>query len=471
MRPGLLSVLALSAVLVSSGAGAGASDRSSATAMAVSAGGLHTCALTNAHGVECWGWNAFGQLGDGTRHDRLTPVAVSSLGAGVAAVSTGNAHTCALTKAGAAKCWGDNDWNQLGDPTPQVDYRTLPVDVYGLSGGVAAIVAGGLHTCALTTAGGVKCWGDNSYGQLGDGRGGCEDCSSPFPVDVRGLTTGVTAIAGGGWHTCALTKAGTVECWGWDAFGELGDGRGGSCGSEIGCYSSIPVSVHGLPGGVSAIAAGGAHTCGLTGAGAVRCWGENANGQLGDGTTTNRYFPVLVSGVAGGVKAISTGGNHTCALTSAGAVECWGQNGSGQLGDGTTHRRRVPRRTAGRGRGVVAISAGSRHSCAVTIGGGIKCWGYNLDAQLGEGSTTDSHEPLSVIGFGGSIKCAVPDLLGVQLRGARIRIVRAHCRVGTVIRVASTKGKGTVVGERPRATTRLKKGGKVALRVSRGSSG
>jgi alpha-tubulin suppressor-like RCC1 family protein len=280
----------------------------------------------------------------------------------------------------------------------------------------------------------------------------------------------VVAIAAGDYHTCALTSAGAAKCWGANARGQLGDG------TTHGRHA--PVAVSGLASGVTAIAADRNHSCALTIAGAVKCWGLNAYGELGDGTTTRRLTPVAVSGLAGSVTAISAGETHSCALTSAGAVECWGGNREGALGDGTRADRHTPVAVSGLGSGVKAITArgsfydGSPrgYSCALTNTGRAKCWGWNLYGQLGDGTTTDRHKPVAVIGFGGAFKCLVPNVLGTPLAKAKTRIVRAHCRVGTVTRVASPKKKDTVVGESPRPGKRLKKGAKVKLKVSRGRS-
>ncbi|MGA9350442.1 MAG: hypothetical protein WBW48_16795, partial [Anaerolineae bacterium] len=201
---------------------------------------------------------------------------------------------------------------------PGGEGEAVPLDAY------TAIAAGYRHTCALT-AGGVKCWGYNGYGQLGDGTWTWRNT----PVDVSGLTSGVTTIAAGSYHTCALTAGGGAKCWGHNNNGQLGDGTTTN--------RNTPVDVSGLTSGVDAIAAGSYHTCALT-AGGVKCWGLNDYGQLGDGTTTNRNTPVDVSGLTSGVAAIAAGYYHTCALT-AGGVKCWGRNNNGQLGDGTTTDR------------------------------------------------------------------------------------------------------------------------------------
>jgi len=376
--------------------------------VAIATGGGHTCALTSGGAVKCWGRNSMGQLGDGTvGTNRLTPVDVVGLPSGVIAIAGGANHTCALTRGGAVKCWGDNFFGQVGDAGATI--RLTPVDVVGLAGGVVAISTGADHTCALTRGGAVKCTGDNFHGQLGDGTSGM---SRLTPGDAAGLASGVAAISAGFGHTCALTSGGAVKCWGNNGAGQLGDGTSGP-------DRLTPVDVVGLANGVVAIAARGYHTCALTGGGAVKCWGENNVGQLGDGTVgTNRLTPVDVAGLAGGVVAIAAGGVHTCALTSGGAVKCWGYNHAGQLGDGTVGTTRLtPVDVAGLASGVVAIAAGGSHTCALTRGGAVKCWGENASAQLGDGTVGASRlTPVDVVGLasgvvaiaaGGSHTCAL----------------------------------------------------------------
>jgi alpha-tubulin suppressor-like RCC1 family protein len=349
---------------------------------AVSAVGYgHTCALTTGGGAKCWGWNLYGQLGHGTTADSSTPVDVFITG-GVSAVSAGGAHACALTTGGGAKCWGRNDLGQLGIGTTA--NSSVPANVTGLTSGVATVSAGGLHTCALTTGGGVKCWGDNTLGELGNGTAtGPESCSfspcSRTAVDVTGLTSGVATVSGGNGHTCALTTGGGVKCWGSNGYGQLGNGTTTN--------SSTPVDVTGLTSGVAAVSAGGYHTCALTTGGGVKCWGANSDGQLGNGTTTSSSTPVDVTGLTSGVAAASAGSNDTCALTTGGGVKCWGDNSYGQLGNGTTTDSSTAVDVTGLTSGVAAVSAGL-HACAVIAGGGLKCWGDNFYGQLGNGTTT-----------------------------------------------------------------------------------
>ena len=311
----------------------------------IAAGLEHTCALTSAGAVKCWGGNDGGQLGDNSATLRNTPVDVNGLSSGVTAIATGTFHTCALTSGGSVKCWGDNGGGQLGDNSST--QRSTPVGVSDLSSGVAAITAGDYHTCALTSGGAVKCWGSNSFGELGD----TSLTQRLIPTDVSGLSSGVIAIAAGMSHTCALTNAGAVKCWGSNSSGQLGDSSTSP--------RNIPVAVSGLSSGVMAIAAGSSFTCALTISGGIKCWGDNAFGQLGDNSTTPRNTPVTVSGLSANVITIAAGGGHACALTSAGAVKCWGSNGNAQLGDNSKTSRNTPVDVSGLSSGVVALTAGN----------------------------------------------------------------------------------------------------------------
>jgi alpha-tubulin suppressor-like RCC1 family protein len=455
-------VVGAAAVLLSSGAalafpyGRGSATGSGLTATAIAAGDEHTCALTITAGVKCWGRNDFGQLGNGTTTDRHTPVAVSGLASGVAAIASGGDHVCALTSGGAVKCWGDNARGPLGDGT--TTERLTPVAVSGLAGGVASLAAGADHTCALTNAGGVKCWGGNGSGQLGDGA----TTDRHTPAAVSGLASGVAAIAASAYHTCALTSAGGVTCWGGNGSGQLGDGTTTT--------RHLPVDVSGLTSGIAALAAGDEHTCALTSAGAVKCWGGNDTGQLGDGTATERHTPVAVSGLASGVATIAAGVYHTCALTSAGAVKCWGENDFGQLGDGTRTGRRIPVAVSGLAGGVAALVAGGDHTCALMSAGGVKCWGDNVAGQLGDGTTTQRHTPVEVIGA--PPPCVVPNVIAKLLPNAKTAIRKAHCSVGKVAYKRSPKAKrNRVMAESPKRGTHLKSGAKVTLTVGRGPTG
>lgn len=353
-------------------------------ARSIDGGDGHACANTADGALKCWGFNSTGQLGNGSTTASSTAVPVFGLERGVVKVATAAYSTCALTEDGAVRCWGLNGSGQVGDGTSV--NRSTPVLVSGLESGVVALAAGWEHMCALTRAGGVKCWGAGSSGQLGRG----SSAFSRVPVDVFGLSEGVVAISAGYVHSCALTGSGAVRCWGGNFTGQLGDGTTNS--------STVPVDVVGLDAGVIALEAFGEHSCALTASRGVVCWGRGTSGQLGQGANADSPRPVAVVGLDSGVAALNAGSYHTCALTQAGAVRCWGFNSNGQLGDGSTTRSNVPVDVTGLGSGVVAIGAGSNFSCALTDGG-AKCWGFNAQGRLGDGTTTERRTPVDVRNF------------------------------------------------------------------------
>lgn len=324
-------ILAGTSALLAAGFAAAASADSEGAArvlpraVAVSGGAHHTCALTEAGGVKCWGWNGNGQLGDGTTTDHLTPVRLNLRQ--VEAIAAGPGHTCAST-AKAGLCWGDNYFGELGDGT--TTDRSAPV-VYALESGIAVINTGGYgHSCDVTRSGRARCWGLNGSGQLGDGT----TTDHLTPELVIGLRSAV-ALAEGDLHTCALTESGGVKCWGWNQYGQLGDGTTTDRHS--------PTAVR-----ATAIAAGYAHTCALIATVAIKCWGVNGDGQLGDGTTSQRNIAGFVRTFQhGGAVAIAAGNEHNCAVTESGGVKCWGRNQWGELGDGTTTDRLTPVRVRG----------------------------------------------------------------------------------------------------------------------------
>ena len=362
----------------------------------IAAGNGHTCAVTTAGTVKCWGLNFFGQLGDNSTTYRYTPVDVvagPSLLAlsGVSAITTGVNHTCVLI-GGGAKCWGDNTKGQLGDGS--TTQRLTPVDVSGLTAGVVSITAAATHTCAVTSGGGAKCWGANLPSRLGDNTLN----QSSTPVDViqsppLAVLSGATAVAAGARseHTCAIVGSG-VRCWGSDVYGQLG------VDMPLLGVSRTALAVVGLASGVSALALGGAHSCALTTSGGIQCWGNNDfGGQLGDNTMINRLTPVDVLGLTAGVGAITAGSIHTCALTVGGGAKCWGNNNIGQLGDNSMTMRLTAVDVSGLASGVIAIAAGDTHTCALISNGGVKCWGFNGYGQLGDNTNNFRLTPVDVI--------------------------------------------------------------------------
>jgi len=299
-------------------------------------GAAHTCALTSDGTAYCWGNNAYGQLGDNSTTNRSAPVQVAG-GLKFVSIDAGAAHTCGITSAGAAYCWGRNNRGQLGDGT--TTNSTVPVTV---TGGLTfqLIAAGGFsigHTCALTDLGAAYCWGDNERGQLGIGSGGfgSEDLTPhPVPTLVLGGLTFARLTAGLGRHSCGLTDLGAADCWGENTFGALGNRSKRD--------SALPVAVVGNLSFGQLIAGGFiGHTCGVIDGGGAYCWGENEKGQVGDGTTRDRLAPKAVAGGLA-FLSLDAGFRHTCGRASTGTVYCWGSNGAGQLGNNSNSLSAVP---------------------------------------------------------------------------------------------------------------------------------
>jgi hypothetical protein len=271
----------------------------------------HSCAVLSGGTVKCWGLNGAGQLGDGTTNNRLTPVGVTGLDSGVALVSSGPSHNCAVEIGGSAKCWGYNGYCQLGDGTS--NNRRTPVSVVGLASGVASIAAGQSHSCAVLSSGAAKCWGGNGNGELGDGTTNVRST----PVGVVGLASGVASIAAGGSHSCAVLSSGALKCWGSNQQGQLGDGTQST--------SITPVGVVGLASGVVSIADGIYHSCAVLSERTAKCWGGGPD------------FYVATDICRQGVQSLAVGWAHTCVSLSIGTAYCWGrENIKGQLGDNTT---------------------------------------------------------------------------------------------------------------------------------------
>ena len=286
--------------------------------------------------------------------------------------------------------------------------KLVPTDVTGLDSGVSRIAAGEYHTCALPASGGVKCWGSNGSGPLGDG----SLTDRWAPVDWATPVSGLVSIVAGNNHNCVLTAGGAVKCWGRNSSGQLGDG------STV-LRSTPPVDVTGLGSGVLGIAAGADHTCAFLADDVTKCWGGNSGGQLGDGSQTQRLTPVELIPRLTGVSALALGGNNSCAMAADGAVTCWGANATGQLGDGTTvGRSEATLEVEGLGYGAAAVSGADGHNCAITGAGGLRCWGNNAVGQIGDGTTTHRLAPVE-IRPGQSIRWSPPAAIGL-LQPARL---------------------------------------------------
>ncbi len=381
----------------------------------LAAGGAHTCALVAAGGVKCWGANGAGQLGDGTRTARQTAVSVIGLPAPAVAVSLGESHSCALTAAGDVRCWGSNYYGQLGDGTAVS--RSVPVAVSGLSSGVKAIAAGRNHTCALKTGGAMMCWGNNGYGQLGDGT----YTHRRIPVPVRDLSPDIISIAAGHANSAAVMTYAQVRYWGRDGAtltqGEclppppcLPTGWSPCIPAPPYCpiiatpaFSPLPRDAPPLPSGTTAVSIAGGdrvnytrsyNLCAVTPDGRIMCWAGNATAQ---GVAAGTWY-------SAGATAVSMGGDHLCLLGPGGAAQCWGDNAFGQLGDGTTGTRAysTPAPVAGLPGGLSRIAAGFSHTCALTASGEVMCWGENSAGQLGDGSTVNRPTPVTARGLTGA---------------------------------------------------------------------
>jgi alpha-tubulin suppressor-like RCC1 family protein len=429
----------------------------------VAAGYFHACALESNGTVWCWGSNTFGGLGNGSTTDSDVPMLASI--ENVVYVAAGADDTCAIVSGGDLVCWGANNVGQLG--TGDFVDHSLPAQVVGMTTSAQQVTLGEDFGCAIAAVPTATafCWGDtDGHGQLGNGsfKGDLD-----FPTPVFGLTTipsglpsGPQQLAAGAHHTCVLLVSGPVECWGQGFFGSIGDGStldrdiptstiglpisatsvdSVSAGIVTGCAvngdltascwgqmvgdgsplltvhtSAVPVPSLPFKSVSQVSAAFGACALVMLGGLAtnVRCWGDNASGELGDNTTTDRTTPVKVHGL-NHVQWVTTGGRHACALVQNGGAWCWGANGNGELGDGTTTDRHTPVQVAGLPLNLGQIGAGGTHTCALRKNGSVWCWGSGGKGELGNGSTSDSSTPVQVSGLTGVVQIAVGgNLLG-----------------------------------------------------------
>ena len=375
----------------------------------VGAGNQHTCAATADSIPYCWGRNGVGQLGNGTTTPSLIPTAVAgghffgSISSAGAAFSSGDqGHSCGATggpTGGAgAYCWGASANNELGNGSTA--NQSSPVAV---SGGATFIQVSIniFHTCATASGGTAYCWGLGASGRLGTE----SVANQPTPAVVAGRHV-FRFVSAGGDHTCGVTTANEAYCWGNNRQGQLGRGAapGGGPASE---EDSTPILVAGGHQWFS-VSAGNTHTCGVTTSNVAYCWGNDEFGRLGLGATASETCPGLSEGttpcstspaaVAGGhaFSSVSAGTFHSCGLTTSGAAYCWGANDVGELGDGAVGGTSATPVAVSGGNTYQSISAGSFHTCAVRTDQALLCWGSNGGGELGDGSTVNRSTPVRV---------------------------------------------------------------------------
>jgi alpha-tubulin suppressor-like RCC1 family protein len=388
-------LISLAAALVLLAPGPQAALAASPGAASISAGFGYSCAIESGSAY-CWGNNANGELGNGSTTSSSVPVAVDTSGTladrTFTQISGAAEATCALDSAGAAYCWGANFHGELGDGSLTDSSVPVAVDSSGALVGktLTQITTGSFQTCALDSAGAAYCWGGNGSGELGDGS--TTDSGVPVAVDTSGALAGktLTQITTDFGTTCALDSAGAAYCWGGNNSGVLGDGSTTDSGVPVAVDTSGVLTGKIL----TQITTGIATTCALDSAGAAYCWGDDSNGQFGDGSTTDSSVPVAVdtSGVLAGrtLTKIAAGWGATCALDSAGRAYCWGDNANGGIGDGSTTDSSVPVavNTSGvlAGKTLTQIGVGEGAACALDSTGAVYCWGWNGDGGLGDGS-------------------------------------------------------------------------------------
>ncbi len=360
--------------------------------IAAIAGGIYSSiALGNDGSTWVWGNNTNGELGIGGGQLEVLPVEVNNI-TEVTAVAAGGQHSAALRSDGTVWSWGANNWGQFGNSTTSATVSSTPTQAAVLTGGVSALSAGGNHGLAIRANGSVWAWGLNQYGQIGNGSAGAIGVSTPVKVNV--LSGVFTAVSAGFSHSLALKSDGTVWAWGYNAYGQVGNGGSASPVTN-------PVQVTGLT-GVTAISAGGVHSMALRNDGSIWVWGSNLAGQIGNGSAgpTPATSPFQVPGLST-MSAIAAGNAHCLAVQNDGTVWAWGDNNSGELGNGGTSASlpspfQIPGLT-----GVTAVTGGNYFSEALKNDGTVWSWGLNSYGQLGDGTTTQRTSPVQVTGLTG----------------------------------------------------------------------
>ncbi len=365
-------------------------------AVSVATGSEHSCAVLSNGEVDCWGEDEFGDFGNGTSEMlSLAPVRVSGITTATS-ISSVLSSSCVVLSSGGVDCWGENRDGRLGDGSETAS--SIPVSVSGIDDATSVSIGDG-HACAIVMGGHIECWGENVRGELGNGiklpRVIGEEFFNLTPVEVDGITD-ATAVAVGSTHTCALLSGGSVDCWGNNASGQMGIGDHEEGVNE---EYSTPQKVTSVADAI-AITASGNYTCAVLSGGSIDCWGENGYGALGYETVAGRSFlPLPVYGITD-ATAVVAGENHTCALLSGGDIDCWGANGSGQLGNGTTESSTVPVSVSTIAGAIEIGQPTASDTCARFSEGGIDCWGEGGSGQLGNDSYRGSLVPVAANAFG-----------------------------------------------------------------------
>jgi hypothetical protein len=345
------------------------------------AGGANTaCALMIGGGADCWGDDTGAANYGGPSIHQVYGISDATQ------IAVGTYSACLVRSTGAVGCWGGNGYGEIGTGSLYGDHQT-PAPVINVEGATDVAVGTG-HACAVLSSGGVDCWGDDEFGQLGFPNTG-PGITQPTPSAVPGIAD-ATSLAAGDSFTCATLSTGGVDCWGRDQNGQLGNGAND--------YRDMaPQPVVGITDAVG-VAAGEDHGCAVLSSGGIECWGENEDGQLGDGSTAWSNVPVPVTGITNAIE-VSAGYVNSCALLSTGAVECWGDNSNGQLGDGSLGGGSLTPVPAIGISDATGIASGQVFSCATLEATTVDCWGSNYSGTLGDLWVPDSGTPTSVLGI------------------------------------------------------------------------
>ena len=429
ISPSLILILSIITLLATCGdeeSGGGGNNFIKPPPIIFTAGNYHNCARVGGV-LKCWGINDYGELGDGTTDTKTKPIEVTALGEGttVKSIGAGGNFTCAILSDDLIKCWGINDADSSGPDNGETctiagfayscALTSIALD-FGQERTAKAISVGNSHSCAILDNQSLKCWGGNPYGQLANG----SKTSSSVPIAINlGTKKTAAAVSAGGGHVCAILDDNSLKCWGYNSHGQLGhEGTNNWGDNSAHTLSSIPAVDLGTDKTAVAISAGDKHTCVILNDASLKCWGYNGYGQLGNGNVNNLGdasgemgdgLAVVSLGTDKTAKAISAGTSHTCAILDNDSIKCWGLNHYEQLGAGSITNETCTINSYNydckkepvavvlpEGRTAQAVSAGTWHTCALLDDDSIACWGDNSVGQLGDGTTNGSNVPVVV---------------------------------------------------------------------------